>query len=103
MSDFEVVGKISDFEENQGKAVPVDGQMVAVFRKGDDWYAIDDLCPHMGASLAEGHVEGHSVTCPWHAWRFCIKDGTLEGNPRVKADSFEVKIDGDDVLVRSID
>lgn len=100
MSDFEVVGKVSDFEEGQGKAVPVDGRMVAVFHKDGEWYAIDDLCPHMGASLAEGYVEEKTVTCPWHAWRFCIKDGTWEDNPRVKVDSFDVKIEGDDVLVR---
>ena len=100
MSEFEVVGKISDFEEGQGRAVPVDGRMVAVFRKEDEWYAIDDLCPHMGASLAEGYVEDHTVTCPWHAWRFCIKDGTWEDNPRTRVDCFEIKIEGDDVLVR---
>jgi nitrite reductase (NADH) small subunit/3-phenylpropionate/trans-cinnamate dioxygenase ferredoxin subunit len=103
VSDFEVVGKVSDFEDNQGKAVPVDGRMVAVFRQGDEWYAIDDLCPHMGASLAEGHVEDKTVTCPWHAWRFCIKDGTWEDNPRVKVESFDVKIEGDDVMVRSLE
>lgn len=103
MSDFETVGKVAEFEDNVGRAVPVDGRMVAVFRKGDEWYAIDDLCPHMGASLAEGYVEENSVTCPWHAWRFCIKDGTWEDNPRVKVDCFEVKIDGDDVLVREIE
>ena len=67
MNDFEKVGKVSDFEEGQGRAVPVDDRMVAVFRKGDQWYAIDDLCPHMGASLAEGYVDEHTVTCPWHA------------------------------------
>ncbi|TWU50795.1 3-phenylpropionate/cinnamic acid dioxygenase ferredoxin subunit [Rubripirellula tenax] len=103
MSEFEVVGKVSDFEDNVGQAVPVDGRMVAVFRKGNDWYAIDDLCPHMGASLAEGYVDEHTVTCPWHAWRFCIKDGTWEDNPRVKVESFEVKIEGDDVMVREIE
>ena len=100
MSEYESVGKVSDFEDNVGKAVPVDGRMVAVFRKGDEWYAIDDLCPLMGASLAEGHVEDHSVTCPWHAWRFCIKDGTWEDNPRTKVDCFDVKVENDEVWVR---
>lgn len=103
MSEFENVGKVSEFEEGRGKAVPVEGRMVAVFRKGDEWYAIDDLCPHMGASLAEGHVEDHTVTCPWHAWRFCITDGTWEDNPRLKVDTFEIRIEGDDVLVRERD
>lgn len=54
----------------------------------------------MGASLAEGHVEGETVTCPWHAWRFCIKDGTWEDNRRVKVDTFEVRVVGDEVQVR---
>ena len=103
MSDFETVGKVSDFEEGRGKAVPVDNRMVAVFRKGDEWFAIDDLCPHMGASLAEGHLDDHVVACPWHGWRFCIKDGTWQDNPRVKVDSFEVRVEGDDVQVKPID
>jgi nitrite reductase (NADH) small subunit/3-phenylpropionate/trans-cinnamate dioxygenase ferredoxin subunit len=102
MSDFESVGNISEFPEGQGRAVPVDGRMVAVFRQGDTFYAIDDLCPHMGASLAEGFLEEQTVTCPWHAWRFCIKDGTWEDNPRVKVDAFEVRVEGDDVQVRAV-
>jgi nitrite reductase (NADH) small subunit len=100
VSEYEVVGKVTDFEDGQGLAVPVDGRMVAVFRQGDTWHAIDDLCPHMGASLAEGYLEQDTVTCPWHAWRFCIKNGSWEDNPRTKVDCFDVKVEGDDVLVR---
>lgn len=100
MSDFETVGKASDFEEGRGRAFAVNGRMVAVFKQAGGFYAIDDMCPHMGASLAEGHLEGTTVTCPWHAWRFCIKDGTWEDNPRVKVDAFEVRVEGDEVQVR---
>ena len=100
MSDYEDVGGVEDFELGVGQAVPVDGRMVAVFREADGWHAIDDLCPHMGASLAEGHLEDGSVTCPWHAWRFCVKSGEWSDNPRTKVDCFDVKIDGDRVLVR---
>ena len=101
MSEFESVGKVDDFEVGRGRAVPCDDRMVAVFRQEDgSWHAIDDLCPHMGASLAEGYLEGTCVTCPWHAWRFNITDGTWEDNPRVKVDSFEVKVEGEEVFVR---
>ena len=101
VSDFESVGKVGDFEVGRGRAVPVDGRMVAVFhQENGEWHAIDDLCPHMGASLAEGFVEDKCVTCPWHAWRFDISDGTWVDNPRVKVDSFEVKVEGDEVFVR---
>lgn len=100
MSDYESVGKTSDFEDNVGRAVPLKNRVVAVFRKGDHWYAIDDMCPHMGASLAEGYVDENSVTCPWHAWRFCIVDGTWEDNPRIKVDCFDVKVQDGEVWVR---
>lgn len=103
MSDFETVGKVSDFVEGRGQAFAVGGRMVAVFRRGEEFFAIDDLCPHMGASLAEGHVDDETVTCPWHAWRFCIKDGTWEDNPRTKVDVFEVRVVGDEVQVRAND
>lgn len=100
MSDFETIGSVDDFQEGVGKAVPVDGRMVAVFRRGDQFFAIDDLCPHMGASLAEGHLDGHTVSCPWHGWRFCIRDGTWEDNPRVNVDAFEIRVVDGQVQVR---
>jgi nitrite reductase (NADH) small subunit/3-phenylpropionate/trans-cinnamate dioxygenase ferredoxin subunit len=100
MSEFVNVGSISDFEQDQGKAIEVNGRLVAIFRKGDQFFAIDDFCPHMGASLAGGYVEGEMVTCPWHAWRFCIRDGTWEDNPRVKVDAFEVRVEEGNVMVK---
>jgi nitrite reductase (NADH) small subunit len=99
MSDFETVGKVDDFEEGVGRAFAVNGRMVAVYRRGQTFFAIDDFCPHMGASLAEGHVDGETVACPWHGWRFCIRDGTWEDNPRIKIDSFSVRVQGDEVQV----
>ncbi len=99
MSDFETVGKIDDFQVGVGRAFAVNGRMVAVYRRGEQFFAIDDFCPHMGASLAEGHLEGESVTCPWHAWRFCVRDGTWEDNPRIKIDAFQVRVQDDEVQV----
>jgi len=99
MSEYQTVGKVSDFAEGVGRAFAVNGRMVAVFRRGETFHAIDDFCPHMGASLAEGHLEADTVTCPWHAWRFCVRDGTWEDNPRVKIDAFPVRVQGDEVQV----
>ncbi len=99
MSEYETVGKVDDFAEGVGRAFAVGGRMVAIFRRGDEFLAIDDFCPHMGASLAEGHLDGETVTCPWHAWRFCVRDGTWEDNPRVKIDAFRVRVQGDEVQV----
>ena len=48
MSEFETVGKVGDFEEGVGQAMPVDGRMVAAFLRDGQFYATDDLSPHMG-------------------------------------------------------
>ena len=80
-------------------AITLNGKLIAVFRCGDAVHAIDDVCPHMGASLADGHVEGGIVTCPWHAWRFRLNDGTWADNPRIKIGSYQVRVQGDEVQV----
>jgi nitrite reductase (NADH) small subunit/3-phenylpropionate/trans-cinnamate dioxygenase ferredoxin subunit len=100
MSSFTSVAKIGSIPEGQAASFPVAGRMVAIFNQNGVYFALDDICPHMGASLAAGHVEGGVVTCPWHAWRFRVADGTWCDNPRVKTDAFEVRIEGDDIQVR---
>jgi nitrite reductase (NADH) small subunit/3-phenylpropionate/trans-cinnamate dioxygenase ferredoxin subunit len=99
-SDFVTVAKVGDIHEGQGQAFAVNGRMVAVFNEGGKFSAIDDFCPHMGASLAGGYLEAGIVTCPWHAWRFCIHDGKWCDNPKIKIDAFEVRVEGDEVQVK---
>ena len=99
MSDFETVAKVGDIPDGQGVAYTVNGRMVAVFLENDKYQAIDDFCPHMGASLAGGCLEQGVVTCPWHAWRFKTSDGTWCDNPKVSIDSFDVRLDGDEIQV----
>jgi nitrite reductase (NADH) small subunit len=97
---FTTVAKVGEIPEGQGAAYAVGGRMVAVFCEGGKYFAIDDFCPHMGASLAGGYVEKGLVSCPWHAWRFCIHDGKWADNPRIKIDAFETRVEGDEVQVR---
>jgi nitrite reductase (NADH) small subunit len=99
MSDYQTVAKTTDFVEGAGQAFAVNGRMVAVFKLGDTYYAIDDFCPHMGASLAGGAVHEGCVTCPWHAWSFSIREGTWMDNKRIKVDTFPVRVQGDEVQV----
>ncbi len=92
MSEFVTVAQVGEIPEGEGRAFPVNGRMVAVFHIEGQYFAIRDTCPHMGASLATGYVEGDAVTCPWHAWRFCVKDGTWLDNPKVQTDTYPVRI-----------
>ena len=92
MTDFITVAKVGEIPEGGGMAYPVNGRMVAVFNDAGQYTAIDDFCPHMGASLAGGYMENGVVACPWHAWRFCVKSGTWCDNPKIKIDAFAVRI-----------
>ena len=99
MSEFTTVCKVGAIPEGQGRTFTVNDRLVAVFFERGEYQAIDDLCPHMGASLGDGPVVDGIVTCPWHAWRFRTSDGTWCDNPRIKIDSFPVRVVGDEVQV----
>lgn len=100
MSEFVTVAKVGAIPEGRAIAFPVGERLVAVFNVGGGVYqAINDLCPHMGASLADGELEAGVVTCPWHAWRFRVGDGTWCDNPKIKTDAFDVRVVGDEIQV----
>lgn len=101
MADFETVAEVGDIPEGEGRSYPVNGRMVGVFLVNGEYLAINDACPHMGASLASGYVEHGAVTCPWHAWRFCLKEGTWLDSPKSKlrTDCYQVRVEGNQIQV----
>ena len=99
---FHTVAKTADIAPGQGGTFKVGDRQVAVFNKGGEFFAIDDHCPHQGASLGAGHLdEDGAVSCPWHAWRFCVTDGKWCDNPSLGVDTFEVRVVGDEVQVKA--
>ena len=91
------IGKAEDVPEGGSVVVEVNGKDVAVFRTAEGFFAVDDLCPHMGASLSGGYVEDGVVTCPWHYWRFRLSDGAWADNPKVKTGCYAVHMVGDEL------
>lgn len=100
MAEFKTVCRLADLKDGEGKTLSVEGKLIAVFRQGDKVQAIDDMCPHMGASLSGGHFDGQIVTCPWHAWRFRVSDGAWADNPRIKIGCYAVRVEGDAVQLQ---
>ena len=101
MSEFKSVADVGEIPEGEGRSYSVNGRMVAVFLSGGEYFAISDTCPHMGASLGAGALEDGAVSCPWHAWRFNIKDGSwLDApNSKLRADCFAVRVEDDEIQV----
>jgi nitrite reductase (NADH) small subunit/3-phenylpropionate/trans-cinnamate dioxygenase ferredoxin subunit len=96
------IGALDEFPPGRGRRVEVGRLRLAVFNVGGRLHVLQDACPHMGASLADGRVEGDAVTCHWHGWRFVLETG--EGRPPARswacARRYDVELRGRDVLVR---
>ena len=97
------VGRVGDFLPGQGRMVDVRGRHVALFRLGDDFFALDNMCLHRGGPLCDGQIDDGVVTCPWHGWSYEISTGTMVQDPRVGVSKHEVRLTGDEIAVRLTD
>ena len=93
------VAKVSEIQQGAGIVVEANNQQIALFNVEGSFYAIDNICHHQGGPLGEGYLEGAVVTCPWHAWTYNVKNGECESVPGIKQKRFDVKVEGDDILV----
>ncbi|MGK5594156.1 MAG: Rieske (2Fe-2S) protein [Parachlamydiaceae bacterium] len=56
------------------------GREILLFNKDNQFFALDNACPHMGGPLSEGEYNPPYITCPWHGWQFDITNGSnLDG------------------------
>jgi nitrite reductase (NADH) small subunit len=74
-------------------------RVVALFHVGEEWFALDGVCPHQGGPLGEGTLEGNVVTCPWHGWQFDVRTGQHRLSPSIVQPRLPVRIDKDAVWV----
>lgn len=102
MSDFQSVAKVHEIPDGGMKQVVVRGDLVGLYRVGEDVYAMGDVCTHEEAYLTEGEFEPDEleVECPLHASRFNVQTGEVRILPATKPEpTYQVKVDGDLVLV----
>jgi 3-phenylpropionate/trans-cinnamate dioxygenase ferredoxin subunit len=97
---FTRVAHVQEVVPGLGKLVTINGRKIALFNVGGTICAIDDACPHKGASLAEGQIAGKEVVCPWHMARFDVTTGAHLSPPaRSDVACFKVQVVGDEVHV----
>ncbi len=79
------VAALDALPRDRGIRVEVGDHRIAMFRIGDDVYAIGDRCSHAEASLADGEVFGTEVECPRHGSEFDLKTGEPSSLPATAA------------------
>ena len=75
------VCQVDEVEEYMPKAVDVNDVKIGIFQLNDQYFAIENVCPHAYALLTEGFVEDGTVECPLHEAIFDIQTGNLESGP----------------------
>jgi nitrite reductase/ring-hydroxylating ferredoxin subunit/uncharacterized membrane protein len=73
--------RLDELSEGQPRRVDVEGVRVLLVRRGQEVQALNEICAHLGGPLADGRIEGDSVTCPWHGSRFSLVDGSVLAGP----------------------
>jgi nitrite reductase (NADH) small subunit len=99
MPRFVKLATLDELAAGTAKEVEFEGRIYALFNVDGVISAIDGICPHQGGPLADGQVQGTTVTCPWHGWQFDVQTGKTPLGSKIKQGVFEVKIEGHDVLV----
>lgn len=101
MAPFQTVCKTDDIPEGSGRMFVVNKTPIGIFCVDGQFFALDNRCPHAGASLAHGIVEGDTVACRIHHWRFCIRNGRYldENKPEYDVRCIPIRVIGQDVQV----
>ena len=81
---FQTACSLAELPANTMRTVTVGAVTVLFVREGDQVYALEPRCGHMGGPLAEGTLDGHVVTCPWHGSRYDARTGrSIRGPYRI--------------------
>lgn len=85
--------------DGESRAIRIGDKEVALFRVGDEFYAIDNECSHYGAPLCDGWTDGTTVSCPWHCWQFDVTTGKCLTVEDYDVQSYPVKIEDGQVKI----
>jgi nitrite reductase (NADH) small subunit len=99
MGGFQRVAHVDEVPPGQSKVVTLNDRAIALFNVGGKFYAIHNICPHEGGPLNKGRLKGHVVACPWHDLAFDIRNGQGIDGGGYCVGSYEVRVEGSDILV----
>ena len=99
MKRYVRVARKGDLEPGTGMTVDVNGAPVALFNVDGVYHAIHDTCLHEDGSLGEGELSHATVACPLHAYEFDVTSGQCLTEPVYSVERFEVRVEGDDILI----
>ena len=118
--ELRYIAKTSEVQELTPLFREIDGARIAIYRFSGGYRAYLNQCPHQGGPACEGstfkHVgaaldgdgsarvqisaEQYDLACPWHGIEYSLDTGICNADKRFRLPSFELVIQGDDILIR---
>ncbi len=100
-TDFVPLLPVTDLEEGKPRRADHEGYPIVLVKKGEQIFALAEMCSHLGGPLAEGSVEGDCIRCPWHGSLFSLNDGSVKESPATRPQAvFEARVESGQVEVR---
>ena len=111
----QIVGRVGDIPPGSREIVQLNGRQIGVFNINGKFYALQNICPHQGAPICLGDIEGTNepsapnefdwqrsgeiLRCPWHGWEFDLLTGVSLFDPKVKVKQYSVEIIDEDIVI----
>ena len=103
MAWLEIASTISILDgEYKITQIPDTNLEVAVFNINNQFFAIENRCPHQNLPLADGPIAEHNITCPFHGAVFSLVTGEVKVQPENTCDNltiFPVKIENNIIKI----
>lgn len=81
---FRKVLSVAEMGDRDCVSVPLEGGAIALFRAGDQLYAMQDRCSHARWPLSKGAYRDGVVECMLHKAKFCVRTGAALSLPATK-------------------
>lgn len=111
-----VVARTDELADGERKIVEIQGRSIGLFRVGERWFAVRNVCPHQSGPLCRGYTtgllesdgpgefrysrRGEMLRCPWHGWEFDMSTGQSYVDPaRLRVRSYRTSVESGRSLV----
>ena len=97
-NSYKYVGVSSEIPIGKSKSISIEDAKskkninIAIFNISGRFYAISDSCAHKGGPLSKGVLNSDIVTCPWHGWKYSVKNGKSSHEGGDSVNSYKVKV-----------
>jgi nitrite reductase/ring-hydroxylating ferredoxin subunit len=103
MAEGEFVAVSSTHEVPPGslKGVRFGEEEIALAHCDGAFYAVQGHCLHLQGPLAEGHLDGCVLTCPWHGWQYDVRTGQNEFDLAIQLKTYDIQVEDGEIRVRA--